>query len=152
VELKVRAVCRDMPGVFFEERVSGERVCRKQIRLGLQRGESIEGAVAADRDLVAFEPVFTVRRQPNGRPNFLGPYAKGPVAERFFYLVWAEQAADGSLVMFRRAKVPLGHLRWEDVEAAVREERPIEVELTLTDAKGGPKSGSFPFDDLHWSV
>jgi hypothetical protein len=147
VELKVRVLCRDMPGISFEKRVS-----REQIRLGLQRGENIEGALAADRDLVVFELVFTVRRQPDGRPNFLGPYAKGPVAERFFYLVWAEQAADGSLVMFQRAKVPLSQLRWQDVEAAAREERPIEVELTVKDAKGGPKSGSFRTNELRWSV
>jgi hypothetical protein len=53
-------------------------------------------------------------------------------------------------VMFRRVKVPLSHLRWADVEGAVQEGRPLEVELIMTDAKGQPRSGSIPLAEVRY--
>jgi len=152
MELKVRVVCRKLPGSAWIEQVKGEPVRREQIHLGLQRGEVIEDAVAVDAEPIVFEPLFTVRQQANGAPNFLGPYAKGTVAERFFYLMWTAPAADGSLALFRRVKVPLHHLSWDAVAKAVQEARPLVVEVTLTDANGAPRSGSLRADEMRWSV
>ncbi|MEZ4726175.1 MAG: DUF5990 family protein [Caldilineaceae bacterium] len=152
MELSVQVICRQLPASVWTEQVKGKWVRREQIHLGLQRGEVIEAAVAVDAEPIVFDLLFTVRQQANGEPNFLGPYAKGAVADRFFYLVWATPAADGRLTMFRRVKVPLHYLSWDAVARAVQEVRPIEVELTLTDASGAPRSASLRADELRWSV
>ena len=147
MELKVRVVGEDLPASTFHD---GTRL-HERIRVGLQRGEEMVGAVPiGDGGASAvFEPTFRVALLPDGRANFLGPYAKGAQAERFFYLVWAGADERGHVSSFRRAKIHLSHLPWDRVEAAARSESPLTVTLSLTDKRGGPRCGSVR--DAVWS-
>ena len=151
MELKIRALCTDLPGSTFTYSVDGALINRSRIHLGIQCGETITNAVTGDHDHAVFEPVFRVRRTADGQPNFLGPYAKGTPDARFFYLSWAEETADGALAMFGRLKVHISHLTWEQVLAAVEDGRDVQVQIAMTDAKGGPKCGSAHPSGAVWS-
>jgi hypothetical protein len=56
--------------------------------------------------------------------------------------VWFENKGDQE--RFRRAKVKLNHLTWEQLEDD------IEAELTMTDERGGPISGTVKKDWIQW--
>ncbi len=143
MNLTIKVVCEDMPGASFKD---------EQIFLGIQRGEEVLGFVPGDEEGAVFEPEFRVAKQPDGRPNFLGPYAKGTAAERFFYLSWGAKGAGGALGMFRRAKIHLNHLTWEQVEAAAESGEPITVTLSMTDKRGEPRCASIRADVARWEA
>jgi hypothetical protein len=145
--LKVRVVCTKLPGIRFVEASAG--VVREPVHLGVQRGTEVIDLVPADRRQVTFNVEFEVGRQPDGRLNFLGPYAQGDRHDRFFYLSWAEARGD-TFAMFRRLKIRLGHLTERRVLAAVRNGRPITVRLSLTDTKGGPLCATPPAANITW--
>ena len=151
MELKIRVVCTHLPGREFQESGSST-LLRRDIHLGVQRGETVEQLVAADCSKAEFDLTFPVQRAGTGKPNFTGPYAKGTRDARFFYLVWMADSGNGHLGMFRRAKVHLSDLPWERVEAAAIEDRPLKVSLEMTDAKGGPKCASVKANEVRWSL
>lgn len=126
--------CHKLPGSCFEG--------KSAVRLGIQKGQEVVDDVPAE----AREVLFTVplRVQPDsvtGQPNFLGPFAQGRSQERFIYLCWG-QRLNNVWEGFRRAKVHLKHLTWQQVEAALQQRQPIEFSFDMTDAKGGPVCGS----------
>ncbi len=150
MEVEIDVLCTQLPGSRFDDVAGGQAVQRSRIVLALQRGEDLVGPVDGDARQARFRPRFEVRQRADGRPNFLGPYAKGTPDQRFFYLAWAERDAAGALRMFRRAKVHLSGLRWDAVSAAAAERRPLRVEIAMTDAKGGPRCASIHPDQAHW--
>src|SRR6185436_5301064 len=105
----------------------------------IQYGNEVIEAVPANRKRVVFKPGFRVAPLPDGKTNFLGPFAKGTQSERFFYLTWVEKREDGHLIMFRRAKIHLSQLPWAEVEKAIHAGKPLSVTLSLTDKRGGPR-------------
>jgi hypothetical protein len=135
VNLRVRVIGRDLPGIRFCDR---EGFVREPVYLGIQRGREVIEAVPADIERAEFVPEFRVERGIGGAPNFLGPFAQGTAADRFFYLSWGVKAPSGAFEMFRRLKIRLGHLTWREIETASKSGAPIDVELSLTDACGGP--------------
>lgn len=143
MNLKIKVVCEDMPGATFGD---------EPIYLGIQRGEEVLGLVPGDREGAVFEPEFRVSQQANGAPNFLGPYAKGTPAERFFYLSWGAKGVGGGTTMFRRAKIHLNHLTWDRVEAAAESGEPITVTLSMTDKRGEPRCASIRADAARWEA
>jgi hypothetical protein len=118
--------------------------------LGIQCGDDLLGAVPATQKQAIFEPSFHVSPLPNDQTNFLGPFAKGTPAQRFFYLVWAVKEEGEPLAMVGRAKVHLSHLRWSQVEEAVRSGKPLSVTLSPTDPHGRPRFGSIQGKDVRW--
>jgi hypothetical protein len=152
MELTIRVICVNLPGEKFVERQGIETTVREGIHLGIQRAEVVVDAVPANRKKVVFEPTFRVSQLSGGRTNFLGPFAKGTPKERFFYLSWVVKDAEGGLSMFRRAKVRLSHLPWSRVEQAVRSGKPLCVELSMTDMRGGPLCGSVREEDAKWQI
>lgn len=152
MDVTIRLTCTKLPGRAFAGISNGEAFAYSNVHVGLQRGEEIVDTAPGDAEVAIFEPVFRVERTPDGRPNFLGPYAKGPKDERFFYLSWVEKAPSGALTRFRRAKIHLGHLDWSVVEAAARTGAPIEAELALTDRRGGPLCASVRDGVVRWKV
>lgn len=80
--------------------------------------------------MLIVEPTFRVEQLPNGTPNFLGPFAHGPRASRFIYLVWRRAGAP-----LGRSKIPLGSITWTQVTST---ETP-ELRVRLVDARGGPR-------------
>jgi hypothetical protein len=138
-EVTVTIRCHNLPGLRFAEHTA--------IRLGIQKGHAVVDDVPADTSQVIFKVSLRVERNPKtGKPNFLGLYAHGTPLERFLYLCWGERHK-GTWDGFRRAKVHLKHLIWKQVEAALRQNQPIEFSFDMTDAKGGPVCGSLNLHD-----
>lgn len=152
MELTIKVICVDLPGGKFVDMQGGETAIRERIYLGIQRAEGVVDAAPGNSKKIVFEPTFRVSPLAGGRTNFLGPFAKGTPKERFFYLSWVVKGADGRLTMFRRAKVHLSHLPWYRVEEAVRSGKPLCVELSMTDSRGGPLCGSVRDEDARWQV
>ena len=132
-EITIEVVCNNLPGIRFEDAPGKEPVY-----LGIQKGDEVIEAVPADRKQVIFRPTFRVAQQPDGSPNFLGDFAKGPPQERFFYLSWGVVHPHGHLEMFRRSKIHLNHLTWEQIQRAVSKNKPLKVVIDMTGQKGDP--------------
>jgi hypothetical protein len=152
MELKIKVICEGLPGTKFVTTCGDGSVTYEPVYVGIQRGAEVVEAVPASRKRVVFEPKFRVAPLPDGRTNFLGPFAKGTPIERFFYLSWVVKGEDGRLTMFRRAKIHLSHLPWAQVEEAIGSDKPLTVALSLTDKRGGPRCGSIRGDSIQWQV
>lgn len=148
MELKIKVICEDLPGTKFLDK----SVAREHIYVGIQRGGEVVEAVPANRKRIVFEPEFRVSPLPDGKTNFLGPYAKGTPTERFFYLSWVIKGEEGTLTMFGRAKIHLSHIRWSQIEEAMRSGKPLSVTVSLTDKRGEPRCGSIRGEDVRWHV
>ena len=115
-----------------------------EIWLGIQQGKNVVQAVRLPADKVVFTAEFRVVEEASGGPNFLGAYAQGTVQERFFYLCWGRWVGV-HWVGFRRAKVPLSGLTWEDLSSGR-----IVARVRCTVAKGGPVCATLKGDVLTW--
>ena len=151
-ELTIEVIGRRLPGIRFCDGAEGGRAVREPVHVGIQRGEEVIEAVPADVEQVLFRPSFRVTRQPDGSPNFLGPFAKGTARERFFYLSWGVASPGGRFEMFRRLKVHLSHITWGQIEHALASGRAPRVLLELTDARGGPLCASIRSDRARWEL
>jgi Family of unknown function (DUF5990) len=149
--IRIEACCRELPGTRFEDPADSGRPLKEPVHLGIQHGRDVVDVVPADRKEVTFVAEFRVGTNPDGSPNFLGPYAQGKPADRFFYLSWGVGTKDGGFEMFRRLKIRLGHLTWPAIRQAARSGRPLQVTLRLTDAKGGPLCATPPESHVRWS-
>ena len=147
MELKIKVICEHLPGTDFPVLTGTDA---NPVHLGIQRGNEVIEAVPANRKRVVFEPSFRVAPLPNGKTNFLGPYAKGTPTERFFYLCWVVKDKDGRLTTFRRAKIHLSHLSWSQVEEATHSNKSLTVTLSLTDKHGNPRCASIRGDEARW--
>ena len=49
---------------------------------------------------------------------------------------------EGNFEMFRRAKIHLNHLTWEQVQRAISNNKPLKVVIDMTDCDGGPLCAS----------
>ena len=85
--LKLKVVCTQLSGTRFEDPHSHKPKIKEPVYLGIQCGKEVIDQVSADRREVVFYPEFKVGKKPDGSPNFLGPYAQGRPADRFFYLI-----------------------------------------------------------------
>jgi hypothetical protein len=102
-----------------------------RLTIGLQRGEDLVDPVRVSANpMLVVEPTFRVEQLPDGTPNFLGPFAHGPRAARFVYLVWRRAGAP-----LGRSKIPLTSISWAQVNSG---EIP-ELRVRLVDGKGGPR-------------
>jgi hypothetical protein len=141
-DLTIEVVCRHLPGICFIDRQNPGAEKREPVYLGIQKGNEVIEAVPADRKQVIFRPKFKIAKQPDGSPNFLGPFAKGTPQERFFYLSWGVMDKEGRFRMFRRAKIHLNHLKWNHLGAALNKNAPLKVVIDMTGHKGDPICGS----------
>jgi hypothetical protein len=137
-DLTIEVVCRNLPGRCFKDPHNPDAEKQEPVYLGIQKGNEVIEAVPGDRKEVIFRPMFRIARQPDGSPNFLGPFAKGTPQERFFYLSWGVMNKNGQLAMFRRAKIHLNHLTWDKVSAALSENRSLKVSIDMTGKRGDP--------------
>ena len=120
-ELTIEIICTRLPG-------------QNGVHLGIQRDKELVEPTPTTVKRIVFRPVLRARRNADGSPNFLGPFAHGPKTERFIYLVWTAMKSSASMV--GRVKVHLNHLAWTDVEKAAARKKPIKVTLALTKDDG----------------
>jgi hypothetical protein len=122
------------------------------LHLGIQHGKGLSEPAPVDVKSILFRPVLRARLHTDGSVSFLGPYAQGPRAERFIYLVWASGARGTPAAMVGRIKLHLSHITWAQVEKAVARGKPLKVTLPLTSAKGGPVYASVRADACRWQL
>ena len=134
--VKLTIVCSDLPDANWDGHA--------EIWLGVQRGKVVEQAVRLPIATATF--VAELRAEGDATPNFLGPFAQGGVGERFVYLCWGRHEGP-QWVGFRRAKLPISHLTWADIESGE-----VTVELRCTDAKGGPICAMIKGESANWPV
>jgi len=112
------------------------------VRFAVQRGkDELLDSTSANAKQQIFE--FAVRARDDGSgsvPNFLGPFAQGPVGGRFVYV--------NSLG--RRAKVPLGGITWSLIRKAAGSV--IEARIAGTARDGGPACATVPLLGGGWKI
>ena len=122
------------------------------IDFGLQSGNgnnytTVQRQRSGLNDL-SFELEIKVKKTVEGKPNFLGPYAQGPIDERFVYIDIGTYAGNSHSVWGRRLKVPLKSISWADIEQAIANGNKIlETRVPGTGRDGGPNCATVkPFD------
>jgi hypothetical protein len=105
---------------------------------GLQdKDEALQPPVRRADGMHVFDFELTVEEDPDGRPNFTGPFASGPRGQHFVYLSWPHLDGHGYV---NRIKLRLTDLDWPLIEQAIERGAPLE-----TDASGRkPGGGTVP--------
>jgi hypothetical protein len=150
-ELTIRLVCRNLPGIRFEQCGEAARI-REPVYVGIQKGTEVVEAVPANRRQVAYNATVRVVKGRDGRPNFLRAYAHGKPDDRFLYLSWVQLKPGRRFEMFRRAKIKLGHLTWDAVQKSIVTNKPLLAKLSLTDERGGPLCATLRDQHIKWRL
>jgi hypothetical protein len=107
--------------------------------------------VPGDAPSARWEVPVTVRRGDDGR-DFGGPFVRGVRDDRHLGLVWGDVPGDGTLRLFRGAKLRLADVEPGLIEAAMRPGQRLVARIRLTDAKGNPVCARVHPPALTWSV
>ena len=128
---------------------------QERIEAGVQRGDEIEQSQPPLGDFLVFDGELRLKapvRPGAASPVFLGPYTHGPPAGRFLYISWTGEAG-GRRQMFRRMKIPLRTISWEQVEQVQRDPRArLVATVRGTDRRGGPACATVPLGGGGWQV
>jgi hypothetical protein len=120
------------------------------VRFAVQRGkdELLEAASANAKQQI-FEFDVRVRDdRADGTPNFLGPFAQGPVGGRFVYVNSGAMAGEPDSSWQRRAKVPLDGITW----SMIKKRKVIEARIAGTARDGGPACATVPLLGGGWKI
>ncbi len=114
------------------------------IEFGLQdKKQDLHCGRSIAADTITFEFTLDVRRHNDGRANFTGAFAHGTREKRFVYLTY--KVPDGeSWQIYRRLKVPLHEISWEQMETALTERRTLQARVS------GLRAGTVPLLDGGW--
>ncbi len=135
----------DLPGVNFVS--DGEPL--HNVHVAVQVGKEPVGLVRGDADDARWDvEVRTVVE--DGSVDLRGPAVHGKKGERFLYLTWGNVRADGSFVMFRRAKLMVGDIPARMLADAVRDEGVLVASLSLTDECGAPRCARVKPPVISW--
>jgi Family of unknown function (DUF5990)/Domain of unknown function (DUF5655) len=107
--------------------------------------------VPGDARAAGWEMPVTVRRDDDGY-DFAGPFVRGVRDDRHLGLAWGDLPGDGTLRMFRGAKLRLVDVDPGLVEQAMQPGRKLVAHVRLTDAKGNPVCARLRPPYLTWSV
>jgi Family of unknown function (DUF5990)/Domain of unknown function (DUF5655) len=116
-------------------------------RGGARALEPVPGDAVAAR----WEVPVTVRRGDVGF-DFGGPFVRGDRTDRHIGLAWGDVAGDGTLRIFRGAKLRLVDVEPDLVEAALRPGHRLVARVRLTDAKGNPICARVRPPYIAWSA
>ena len=108
--------------------------------------------VPGDAAVARWEADVTVRRGPDGGFDFAGPFVRGVRDDRHLGLAWGDLPGDGTLRMFRGAKLRLVDVDPDLIEQAMRPGHVLLASIRLTDAKGNPICARVHPPYLTWSV
>src|SRR5262245_55319705 len=94
------------------------------VDFGIQKGSGTQYETLfvqqGTRGDIVFDFTMTVKdNRPDGAPNFLGPFAQGPVTGRFVYVDVGTFAGQKDTCWSRRMKVPLDGITWSMVRNVV---------------------------------
>jgi hypothetical protein len=131
---------RDLPGRRFGE--------HGNVHVGVQRRRTVEALVPGDAGRARWELVVDVTAE----GDFRGPHVQGRRGDRFVYLSWADVGADGTPVMFRRAKLMLAGVPADVLAEATRPGWSLVGDLSLRDPGGGPVCAAVRPPAIAWSA
>jgi hypothetical protein len=120
-----------------------------KVRWAVQSGKSelLDPIVSTEKRLV-FEFSVRARDDQGDMPNFLGPFAHGPVGGRFVYVNSGTSAGQHDSPWTRRAKIPLGTITW----SLIRKGSVLEARIAGTGRDGGPACATVPLLGGGWNV
>jgi len=107
--------------------------------------------VPGDAPSARWELPVTVRRGDDGF-DFGGPFVRGVRDDRHLGLAWGDVPGDGTLRLFRGAKLRLVDVDASLIEAAMRPGHRLVARIRLTDVKGNPVCARVHPPALTWSV
>jgi hypothetical protein len=118
-------------------------VAAGQLQFGVQRGKTVVKVQEMSPELTQLTVTLeaTAVLQSDNSFDWKGPYVHGRPGERFLYLNWGWQQADGWQGM-RRAKIPLGLIPSELVKTAVAQNSLLHGTLDGIARDGGPVAAS----------
>lgn len=137
--LKLKVCCQNLPTTL------------ENVAVGPQQGKSVEVLVFCNEGQAEFCLDFRIKKnEKTGAPNFLGPFAQGSVADRFFYLVWLR--ADGEeMVRFARSKIKLKPICWEMLNQ-VGDGGEITAVINCQKEDGGLIFATVPQGNIEWQL
>lgn len=144
VTTRLRVICSPMP----------PKTCGRmeRIELAMQVKQDLQPGVERPDGSMQFECEVRVKRDPkSGAPNFLGPPVHGPVGGRFLYLNWQGWEGDEQRE-FRRMKIHLSPIIWEQIEAAANGQAVLEATVSGIGRDGGPACASVSLEGEGWRV
>jgi len=130
---------------------------------GRGRGENRPALVIPGSPWLATEPVpgdapsarwevpVTVRRDSDGL-DFSGPFVRGDRTDRHLGLAWGDVPGDGTLRLFRGAKLRLVDIDPRLIEEALRPGHRLVARIRLTDPRGNPVCARVHPPALTWSA
>ncbi len=152
----------DLPGLTCRPEPTGRR--HHNIHVALSgRGTDRPALTVPGRPGLAAEPVpgdapsarwevpVTVRRDDLGF-DFGGPFVGGDRADRHLGLVWGDVPGDGTLRLFRGAKLRLADVDPALIEEAMRPGRRLVARVRLTDRNGNPVCARLRPPAIAWSA
>ena len=146
--------CRPEPGGVGQENVyvalGGKSKDRAALTMSNKPGMAIE-PVPGDASAARWEMPVTVRRDEDGF-DFAGPYVRGVRDDRHLGLIWGDLQGDGSLRVFRGAKLRLVDVDPGLIERALRPGHTLVARIRLTDARGNPICARVHPPYLTWSA
>jgi uncharacterized Zn-binding protein involved in type VI secretion len=107
--------------------------------------------VPGDAPSARWEVPVTVRRGADGF-DFSGPFVRGDRTDRHLGLAWGDVPGDGTLRLFRGAKLRLADIDSAIIEAAIRPGHRLVARIRLTDARGNPVCARVRPPALTWSA
>jgi hypothetical protein len=99
-----------------------------------------------------WEVTVTVRGSADDGYDFTGPAVGGDRTDRHLGLVWGDVPGDGTLHMFRGAKLRLIDVPPGLITEAMRPGRHLVARVRLTDDRGNPVCARLPPSHLTWSA
>src|SRR4051812_41986112 len=124
------------------------------VALALQRGASgaatLVGPTHVSAEALAFDlEVLLDGSNAAGGPRLLGPFVQGPPTARFVYINVGASAGQIGSPWRRRAKVPLGAIDWQAIEALAPGER-LTAHIASTARDGSPACATIPILSPGW--
>ena len=146
--------CRPEPGGVGHENVyvalGGKSEDRAALTMSNKPGLALE-PVPGDASAARWEMPVTVKRDEDGF-DFAGPFVRGDRTDRHLGLAWGDVPGDGTLRLFRGAKLRLIDIDPAIIEQAIRPGRRLIARIRLTDARGNPVCARVRPPALTWSA
>jgi hypothetical protein len=152
----------DLPGLTCQPEPDGTR--HRNIHVAVSgKSKDRPALVVPDRPGLAIEPVpgdaesarweipVTVRRDADGF-DFTGPFVGGTRDDRSLGLAWGDVPGDGTLRLFRGAKLRLVDVAPALIEEAMRPGHRLIARIRLTDRRGNPVCARVDPPALVWSA
>jgi Family of unknown function (DUF5990)/Domain of unknown function (DUF5655) len=107
--------------------------------------------VRGDAPSARWEVPVTIRRGADGF-DFSGPFVRGDHTDRHLGLAWGDVPGDGTLRLFRGAKLRLVDIDSRIIEEAICPGHQLVARIRLTDANGNPVCARVHPPALTWSA